>query len=256
LDISPEVLKRSIESLFRLQEIDAQLFQLNLEEKTIPPEYSEIQDKMAETLKAIKSIERSLRDVDRERRGFELRVLTLQEDLKKAEAKRRDVRNTKEEFAASKEHENFQKKLVETKKALTEKTELTTQKSQQLEEKQKAVKEFEEKFQGLDETRKSRMATLQAEKDKLIAQREAHISQVDEQIFSLYERVQRIRKGNGVALVQGLVCSGCHVSIPPHTRSRLEKMEEIITCPSCSRILYLHSEEIIEHKSFASTSAL
>ncbi len=202
----------------------------------------DVQGQISEAEKALKVLERNLREIDREKRSLELRVMTLSEDLKKAEAKRRDVRNTKEEFSAGKEFDAFQKKLVDTKRALTEKTELSTQISQGRDEKQKAFEALQTKFAELDTQRKARLAEIAKQRSGLLAQRDEYISMVDDTVFSLYERVQKIRKGNGVALVEGLVCGGCHVSIPPHTKIRLEKMEEIITCSSCSRILFPASE--------------
>ena len=242
MDIEPEVLKRSIESLLRLQEIDAQLFQLNTEEKTPSVEYASLQAKVADFKKAFLSAERIHRDLDRERRALELRTLTLQEDIKRAEARRRDVRNTKEEFAAGKEFDVAQKKLAETKKSMEDKATLLAQKQEIKDQKQKDLQEAEAKFQELDQQRQKRILEIQEEKKKWMAQRDAYIAQVDEMVFSMYERVQKLRKGNGIAIVSGLVCGGCHVSIPPHTRHRLDKLQEIITCPSCSRILFPESE--------------
>jgi predicted nucleic acid-binding Zn-ribbon protein len=34
------------------------------------------------------------------------------------------------------------------------------------------------------------------------------------------------------------VCDGCHMSIPPQLYNELQKSNELITCPSCSRIIY------------------
>ncbi|MDB5037663.1 MAG: hypothetical protein JWQ35_1191 [Bacteriovoracaceae bacterium] len=242
-----ETIKTSIEALLRLQEIDGQLFQLNAEIKNPSPEALDIQTKLDELQKTFKAVDRVFRDVDRDRRGLELRTLTLKDDLKRAESKRRDVRNTKEEFAANKEYEAFQRRAQENEKLLEEKQKIATEKAAARDEKQKAISELEAKLKEIDENKKTRTAELQEEIKKLEAQRAAHISVVDESVFSLYERVQRIRKGNGIALVKGLNCGGCFVAIPPQLRYRLEKMEEIITCPSCSRILYPNDTENTPH---------
>jgi len=34
-------------------------------------------------------------------------------------------------------------------------------------------------------------------------------------------------------------CSVCHFAVRPHLRQRLRRCQEIITCESCYRILYL-----------------
>lgn len=238
MDIKPETIKTSIEALLRLQEIDGQVFKLNAELKNPPGQYQELRSKLDDAQKSFKTLDRVFRDADRERRALELRNLTLKDDIKRAESKRRDVRNTKEEFSANKEYETFQKKAAENEKIFEEKTKLAADKASLKEEKQKLVSDLETELKTVDEKFKLRSAELSAEIKTLEAQRESYISLVDDQVFSLYERVQRIRKGNGIALVKGLNCGGCFVSIPPQLRAQLERLEDIITCPSCSRILY------------------
>lgn len=238
MDLTPEIIKTSIESLLRLQEIDGQLFQLNAELKNPSAEAKELQTKLDEAQKTLKNVDKMFREVDRDRRALELRTLTLKDDIKRAEAKRRDVRNTKEEFAANKEYEAFNRKSTENDKTLEEKTKIAAEKQAARDEKQKIVTELEAKLKELDDKKKTRALELEAEMKRLEGNREAHISSVNEEVFALYERVQRIRRGNGIALVKGTTCGGCFVTIPPQLRHRLEKLEEIITCPSCSRILY------------------
>lgn len=242
METSPDVLKRSIESLLKLQEIDGQLFQIQQEERTPPADFVDIQNRLNIAQNNLKSAERTFRDADRERRGLELRLLTLQEDLKRSESKRKDVRNTKEEFAAGKEYDNFHKKVADTKKALEEKTTLSQQKAQIKDDKQKVVSDIEAEFKIKNDARSSRLAEIKVASSDLVSKRNEYISQVDESIFSLYERVQKIRKGSGIALVKNLICSGCFVSIPPQLAHQLDRLSAVITCPSCSRILFPASE--------------
>ncbi|MBN8554166.1 MAG: hypothetical protein J0L93_01875 [Deltaproteobacteria bacterium] len=246
MEATPEILRQSIQALLNLQEIDAKLFQIKAEESVTSPEILQVQSALAAAQKDFKNIDRIFKEIDRERRSHELRSLTLQEDVKRAESKRRDVRNTKEEFSANKEFESFQKRVAETKKLLSERTEQATQKTVERDEKQKIVSDLEQKLKSLEEERSQRLQGLKQEREKFLEQRNEFISKVDEEIFSLYERVQRIRKGNGIALVKGLVCGGCFVSLPPHTVHQLQKLSEIITCPSCSRILY-PADELESH---------
>jgi len=242
VDIRPEVLKQSIESLLRLQEIDSQVFKLKLELENLPAEMLDLQKKMLEADAAFKSADRAFRDADRERRSLELKGLTLMEDVRRAENKKREVRNTKEEFAAGKEVDSFHRKQVEIKASLGEKTALTEQKTAFKTEKQEALTKFQSDFKSMEEARNARLSTAKTELLDLEKQRDVFISKVDELIFSLYERVQRIRKGSGIALVKVDICQGCFVSIPPHTRIQLLKLSTIITCSGCSRILFPEEE--------------
>ncbi len=238
MDIRPEVLRQSIESLLKLQEIDGQVFQLNSEEKNLPPPMAALQAKISDAEKALKTADRNFRDADRERRALELRSLTLTEDIKKSENKRNEVRNTKEEFAANKEVEGIRKKLVDFKTQLDEKTKVTEDRQKTKDEKQKVFEALIAEMTGLQSERSTRLGNVREELKKLEQQRSEYISKVEDEIFSLYERVQKIRRGNGIALVKDDICQGCHVAIPPHTVNQLRRMESVITCSGCSRILF------------------
>jgi len=242
VEIKPDVLKRSVESLLKLQDIDAQLFKLKAEVSDLPPPLVQLQNKAADLDKAAKLADRHFKDIDRERRAIELKMLTLNEDIKRAEGKRRELRNTKEEFAANKEVESFQKKLAEGKAALDEKTALAAQKSQARDEKQAEFAKVDADVKSQLSARDERLVSVKAEIEKLETQRDGFISQVDDIVFSLYERVQRIRKGSGLALVKDGTCTGCFVTIPPQASLKLSRMNEILTCSSCSRILFPFEE--------------
>lgn len=238
MDVKPDILKKSIESLLGLQEIDAQLFRVNAAIQAPSEEHLALQKKVAELRRWLQTSERQMRDLEREKRGFELKLLTAQEDIKKAEAKKREVRNTKEEFSANKELENIQKRVGDLKTIAEEKSKALEQIASSRAEKEASLQTLEGELKSSEEQVKARQSELETEKRDLIAKRESFIQAVDEQIFPLYERIQKLRKGSGISIVKGLICSGCHVSIPPQLKIRLDKMEEIITCPSCSRILY------------------
>gem|GEM_PF-4258253 len=237
MDISSDELKQSILSLLRLQEIDGILFKLNQETKLPPSDLKELQAKIGEAQKTLRLAERAFRGFDRERRALELRRITLQEDLRKAEVKRKEVRNTKEEFSASKEIENFQKKTADIAKQIAEKDQLVAEKQKVLDEKKKKFEDVQAQLKECEDARTARVAEINAEKEDLLKKRDSYISKVNEDIFSMYERVQKLRRGSGVAVVRDGICTGCFVAVPPQTNSFLQRMDKLITCSSCSRIL-------------------
>lgn len=235
-------LKNSILGLLQLQEIDGKLFQLREQQEKASPERVSAENKLQQAQREMKIAEKAFRDVERERRALELRHITLQEDVKKAEVKRREVRNTKEDFSAGKELENFQRKLIDLKKFLEEKTSAADEKKKVLSEKQAEVEAAEKEFSEVKAQHEKQLAELTGEVDALMKDREAHTAQVDDFIFSMYERVQKLRRGSGVAIVKDGICHGCFVEIPPQTRSKLRKLTELMTCSSCSRILFPEEE--------------
>jgi predicted nucleic acid-binding Zn-ribbon protein len=87
------------------------------------------------------------------------------------------------------------------------------------------------------------------EKEKLIEQ--IHVLQVKRQKTSAeipfgdlqtYERLRRSKAGLAVSPVIDGACSVCRVGVPVHIVRAARPGTEIVTCPSCGRILYATSD--------------
>lgn len=252
MDLSKQELKQSILSLIKLQEIDGQLYQMN-EETAQPSEaLRQLQARVSDSEKAHKLVERAYREIERERRGFELRLITMKQDVQKAELRRKEVRNTKEEFASGKEVEQLQRKLQELEKSHSDKQASVNEKRALMEEKAKEVESLQAELKSLETERQQRVQEIEAQKKALQEARETHTTRVNEQLFQMYERVQKIRKGTGVAIVKQGVCTACYVAIPPHQKTKLIKLEALETCSSCSRILF--PEELLPEEASSTTA--
>jgi len=84
------------------------------------------------------------------------------------------------------------------------------------------------------------LAEARARKADLAEQRRARLSDdVDRSVLSLYDRLLQAREGAALARLDGNVCQGCYMSVPPNTFVRLSRGRELVQCPSFDRILYL-----------------
>ncbi len=54
-----------------------------------------------------------------------------------------------------------------------------------------------------------------------------------------FMRLLESKKGTAVAAVMDGSCSLCHFALRPHLQQRVRRCEEIITCETCHRILYM-----------------
>lgn len=57
--------------------------------------------------------------------------------------------------------------------------------------------------------------------------------------LSTYERVLRVREGKALVTADARICGGCSMSITANDFTRLHRGNEIVSCRSCERILYL-----------------
>ena len=66
-------------------------------------------------------------------------------------------------------------------------------------------------------------------------------------------RLLESKKGTAVAAVVDGSCSLCHFALRPHLQQRVRRCEEIISCETCHRILFM--EETLDEVTSASESA-
>ena len=61
---------------------------------------------------------------------------------------------------------------------------------------------------------------------------------VSESILSMYDRVAKARRGQALLEVRDGICSACRMRVRPKIFSDVRKGDQLITCDSCSRILF------------------
>jgi uncharacterized protein len=79
-----------------------------------------------------------------------------------------------------------------------------------------------------DELR-TRKATMEAERAKVSGRIRADLLRLYMMVFT--------RRGSAVAELNGTVCRGCHVSLPPQLFNQILRVDKAYQCPSCQRFL-------------------
>jgi predicted nucleic acid-binding Zn-ribbon protein len=83
-----------------------------------------------------------------------------------------------------------------------------------------------------------------AEYDAELKHRAEAFATLPDRLAAIYDRMaQRSRDGIAVAEVVNGSCSACYMQLRPQVQLNVKKGDEIITCESCTRILYLAPRE-------------
>jgi predicted nucleic acid-binding Zn-ribbon protein len=80
---------------------------------------------------------------------------------------------------------------------------------------------------------------IERELENLKAERTRTETLVEVDLLSRYRRIAEVRKGIALAEARDELCMACHVRIRPQVFADLFKTENIYSCDSCSRILFL-----------------
>lgn len=91
-----------------------------------------------------------------------------------------------------------------------------------------------------------RAALIQAQIDEIKAnssaretERKELFAQIPPQLGKRYQVLIERRNGVAVVLAHKGACTGCNMLLPPQLYNNLYTTREILTCPLCSRLLYL-----------------
>lgn len=99
--------------------------------------------------------------------------------------------------------------------------------------------EREQEWRVEQEALKSRCELLVARETDLSARRREIASQVDDVALKNYDRTRRMRGGVAVVPIERGICQGCRVSLSSIVTQRARSSDDLVTCQSCGRILYL-----------------
>lgn len=76
---------------------------------------------------------------------------------------------------------------------------------------------------------------------QLLAEKAEVLKGIDKTALDLYMDI-KARKNKPVSLVEGEICTGCHIDLPVIIFTQLRK-DRIVTCSNCGRILYYQDRE-------------
>jgi predicted nucleic acid-binding Zn-ribbon protein len=92
---------------------------------------------------------------------------------------------------------------------------------------------------------KAELDACAAEKKDLGEKRAARTGEMGANLVRRYDRIREARGGSPLARIvpapagDEVVCSECHITIRPQIIVEVHKQEELVSCESCGRILYI-----------------
>lgn len=250
-------MKEIYNTLGRLQVVLAKMFEIKDEIREIPKALADKEAVLQKTKITYLELHEKSEKVKEELKKLRTR-------LDEASVKRESCEKMMETITQAREFETLQKEIEEAKN-----TEQTLRKG--LIAKEKFYDELNAKLSIQEEIMAQQTEEVEEEsqvKDKLIAEKQSVLDDVtaqkdelakdfDENLIFKFERIIRNKGGLGIVPIHGIVCEGCHMTLPAQfvndvRRSTLSEEnsneeEEINFCPYCSRILFYEETEDEEH---------
>ena len=228
-----------IETLIKIQEIDLEADGLKERARSIPAESAELDAELADARSALETAKLKLKELEKRQRHEELILDDKTTLLKKYDQQLFSVKTNREYKAILAEMDLSKAEISSTEDRILEiltdidyvKGEIASA-DESLREEEATVRE--RKLQ-LDKELEDVQQKLRDREQ----QKQALIPGVDEDRYGLYEKIRKAKKnGPGAVPIKNDSCSGCYIQIPAQVVNELIAGDRLITCQSCSRILY------------------
>ena len=231
-----------IEKLLILQDRDRKLVRVSQELAHISPERDTLRAKAVATQSQMEAAKLRVKQIESERKQRDLEIESKKTQIEKYANQQLQTRKNEEYKALAHEIEMAKEaifKIEDAEIVLMEQAEAAQKEVIRATAEAAAAKKLVEDQIGLlnarEENLKKELAELQSGRTQLA-------EAVDESTRNRYERLFKSKGENVVVGIEHSSCGGCHMKLPTQIVTNCRAQVELVTCPSCARILYFKSD--------------
>lgn len=237
-------MKSELANLIELQKTDTRLRQLRTNIETADTRRAELQSEFDQHASSIRDIQDRLAGAKEAKTGFENQIVEARTGLERAARNLKTAQDTKQYEAAMREIDSLNKQISNYETGILEQMEIIDETTSVLEERADEVANLESDWEKTQAEFEEQLVADRAEYDELSKVREGVFNELPDRLAAVYDRlVNRSRDGIAVAEVINDACSACFMSLRKQVVVELRTTNEIITCESCTRILYVSEGE-------------
>lgn len=228
-----------MKTLLRLQELDLQIESLKAREKEIPKQKSKFDIHKKRLAAELAEREATYKTLVLEQKDCETDIGQKQATIEKYDRQLLAVKKNEEYQALLHEMDMLKKQIgLKEERILAIMVEMDDVKAR-LDEDRKRVdgelKDIDKQCSAID----AELAAAVKERESLEAQRAPLVEQIDPKLMARYVRIRTSKKtGAAVVPLNGEVCTGCHMHVPPQIVNELMAGDKEHICAQCGRILY------------------
>jgi len=230
--------KENLEKLVQLQIVDSQMHDLEIAKGDLPETVNKLTEEVNSLEKYISEKGKALKDAQLERRNLDGLVNLSSEKLKKLQNQLYDVTTNREYDALTTEIETEKNNIEDNENKILELFSFEEDTAKEIETKKKELTKLKKELKENDTELKKLIKLNQGKENRLLNERENIIVRVNKRLLNNYIRIHKYHK-NGLAVVpvSRNACGGCYNTIPPQKLVEIRKMDKVITCEVCGRIL-------------------
>ena len=235
-------MRKALETLNDLQEIDFELKKLEKVKGDLPQKVESLNEEVKQLVESIKSKRQALEENEKAKRNAENEVALLKERLAKYRKQLYQVHTNREYDAITSEIETTEKSLDQKEFELLEREEDENNLQEEIVNAEETLGQQTQVLKEMKIELEKRLAVTNNTQVKLSSQRKNVTNRLSPQLLSNYERILSGRNGVALAHLVDGACSECSSRIPPQRAMEIRQMNRIYICEVCGRILVWRPE--------------
>lgn len=239
--------------LVRLQELYDRIAVAIRERQTPPHEVRELQQENLDRQAELDDLEKQVEGHEKELVEVRKKQEEWKLELEHFQRQKGMVTNEREFTAVISEIDFASKALEEAAARKRELDDANSALAAEIEERRNARPEEEAAHKQVVESWENRKKELMSQVHELVDEAKEIEADIAPKHRARFLRLLESKKGTAVAAVVDGSCSLCHFALRPHLQQRVRRCEEIISCETCHRILYM--EDFLNQTDKASESA-
>ncbi|MCX6354651.1 MAG: C4-type zinc ribbon domain-containing protein [Candidatus Aureabacteria bacterium] len=231
-------MKNDLSRLLDVQEKERRLLVLEEEQRAIPRALDAFRRRISGIENEVAAIKNSIQGLQVKRKDLDLESESKLEAVAKYQKQQFEVKTNVEYQALQKEIVNrkvensrIEDKILEIMEQVEEKERLVKEHEDVLKGERERITVEEKKVEGEIAKLGEQIVALQVERDKLLPG-------ISPKVLSKYQRIFKNKRDTAIVPLVDYTCGGCHMLLPPQAANNVRKLDELVICENCSRILY------------------
>jgi uncharacterized protein len=234
--------KQELEKLVDLQKTDTNIRRLKQIIVDADTKRAEIEQEFDQHASSIRGVQDRRDTLTSARAELEKQIAENKTYLERSDRNLKHAQNQKEYETAMRETDALQKQIAVFETQLVENMTASEEVETELESRADEINSHDAKRAEALKTFDAEIARAKKELDSENANRDEVFKTLPANLAAVYNRLaQRSRDGIAVAEVVNGSCSACFMSLRPQMALEVKRGDQIITCESCTRILYIAS---------------
>lgn len=231
-------MKKDIETLLKIQEMDVMICSLKKESKLLPNQLNAIKQKIQDIEAKMKEKQEEIKKLQVLRKEQEVDLEAKQENIKKLEVQLYQVKTNVEYKAMQKQINDLKFECGMLEDQILQKMDEIDCAQGELKKIEDSLVSVKKQLEDKEKEISNKLKVIADDIQKTQAHRDLLAKDVSSGFFKKYETIFRNKQGVALVPIENKTCGGCHMTLPPSVINEVKKGTEIIVCDNCARMLY------------------